>query len=187
MAELLAQIADEADSRLPSLARSCLIVLARQLQELPLKIGEVERALHAWHRANEVSRRLETIPGVGPITASALAVTVTDPTLFRSGRHLAAWLGLVPRQNSSVGKQRLGGISKQGDRYIRRLLISGAHAVLQAAMRGRPGSAPWARGLLQRRPFKLVPVALANKTARIAWAVLARGGTYRSMPEACAA
>ena len=133
LAELLARIADETDTRIPPLARGCLLVLGQQLQELQLKIGEVERALHAWHRSNEVSRRLETIPGIGPITASALAVTVTDPTLFRSGRHLAAWLGLVPRQNSSGGKERLGGISKQGDRYIRRLLISGAgaHAVLQ--------------------------------------------------------
>jgi transposase len=186
LAELLARIADEADTRIPSLARDCLLVLGQQLQELQRKIGEVERALHAWHRSSEVSRRLETIPGIGAITASALAVTVTDPTLFRSGRHLAAWLGLVPRQNSSGGKERLGGISKQGDRYIRRLLISGAHAVLQWAKRGRPGSA-WATGLLQRRPFKLVAVALANKTARIAWAVLARGETYRSRPGVCAA
>jgi transposase len=187
LAELLGRIADEADMRIPSLARGCLLVLAQQLQDLQLKIGEVERALHAWHRSNEVSRRLETIPGIGPITASALAVTVTDPTRFRSGRHLAAWLGLVPRQNSSGGKQRLGGISKQGDRYIRRLLISGAHSVLRYAKQGRPGSAAWATGLLQRRPFKLVAVALANKTARIAWAVLARSETYRSMPRARAA
>jgi transposase len=186
LAELLARIADETDTRTPPLARGCLLVLGQQLQELQLKIGEVERALHAWHRSNEVSRRLETIPGIGPITASALAVTVTDPTLFRSGRHLAAWLGLVPRQNSSGGKERLGGISKQGDRYIRRLLISGAHAVLQYTKRGRPGSA-WATSLLQRRPFKLVAVALANKTARIAWAVLTRGETYRSTPEPRAA
>jgi transposase len=184
LAELLARIADESDNRIPSLARGCLLVLAQQLQELQLKIGEVERALHAWHRSSEVSRRLETIPGIGPITASALAVTVTDPTLFCSGRHLAAWLGLVPRQNSSGGKARLGSISKQGDRYIRRLLISGAHAVLQHAKQDRPGSATWATSLLQRRPFKLVAVALANKTARIAWAVLARGETYRSAPEA---
>jgi transposase len=185
LAELLACIADEADSRVPPLARGGLLVLARHLQELQLKIGEVERALHAWHRSNAVSRRLETIPGIGPITASALAVTVTDPTLFRSGRHLAAWLGLVPRQNSSGGKERLGGISKQGDRYIRRLLISGAHAVLQHARQARPGSSPWATGLLQRRPFKLVAVALANKTARIAWAVLAREENYRTMPKTC--
>src|SRR3954470_6607139 len=187
LAELLARIADHADTRIPSRARGGgLLVLAQQLQDLQLKTGEVERALHSWHRSNVVSRRLETIPGIGPITASALAVTVTDPTLFRSGRHLAAWLGVVPRQNSSGGKERLGGISKQGDRYIRRLLISGAHAVLQYAKRGRPGSA-WATSLLQRRPFKLVAVALANKTARIAWAVLTRGETYRSTPEPRAA
>ncbi len=187
LSELLARIADEGDMRIPPLARGCLGVLAQHLEDLQLKIGEVERALHAWHRSNETSRRLETIPGIGPITASALAVTVTDPTLFRSGRHLAAWLGLVPRQSSSGGKERLGGISKQGDRYIRRLLISGAHAVLRYAKQGRPGSSAWATGLLQRRPFKLVAVALANKTARIAWAVLARGETYRSMPEVRAA
>jgi transposase len=114
LAELLARIADEADSRVPPLARGGLLVLARHLQELQLKIGEVERALHAWHRSNAVSRRLETIPGIGPITASALAVTVTNPTLFRSGRHLAAWLGLVPRQNSSGGKDSARGHLQAG-------------------------------------------------------------------------
>jgi transposase len=177
---LLTVIADETDKRIPTVARGCLLVLAQQLQDLHLKISDVERFIHAWHRSNETSRRLETIPGIGPITASALAVTVTDPTLFRSGRHLAAWLGLVPKQNSSGGKERLGGISKQGDKYIRRLLISGAHAVLRYAKADRPGSAAWATSLLQRRPFKLVAVALANKTARIAWAVLARGETYNA-------
>ena len=114
-----------------------------------------------------------------------MVATVGDPRQFRSGRQFAAWLGLMPQPRSSGGRDRLGGISKQGDRYIRRLLISGAHAVLQYAKRGRPGST-WATGLLQRRPFKLVAVALANKTARIAWVVLARGETYRSTPEACA-
>jgi len=186
LAELLVIIADETDTRIPPLARTCLVVLARQLQDLQLNIGEIERELHSWHRGNATSRRLETIPGIGPITASALTVTVSDATLFRSGRHLAAWLGLVPKQNSSGGKERLGGISKQGDRYIRRLLISGAHAVLRYAKQSRPGTPGWAAGLLQRRPFKLVAVALANKTARIAWAVLARGETYRSTPEAVA-
>jgi transposase len=114
LAELLAVIADQTDTRIPALARTCLAVLAQELQELQHAIGEIERELHAWHRSNATSRRLETIPGIGPITASALAVTVTDPMLFRSGRHLAAWLGLVPKQNSSGGKARLGGISKQG-------------------------------------------------------------------------
>ena len=187
LAELLAQRADEADARIPPLARGCLLALAQQLQELQLKIGEIERALHKWHRSNETSRRLETIPGVGPITASALAVTITDPTLFRSGRHLAAWLGLVPRQSSSGGKERLGGISKQGDRYIRRLLISGATAVLRHARSSAPGSASWATALLQRRPAKVVAVAPANKAAWIAWAILVRGKTYRTAPQRQAA
>jgi transposase len=178
LGELLSRIADDAEVAIPPLARDALLTLARQLQDLQLKICEVDRAIHTWHRSNETSRRLETIPGIGPITASALAVTVTDPALFRSGRHLAAWLGLVPRQNSSGGKERLGGISKQGDRYIRRLLISGAHAVLRYATPGRRG-AEWAMNLLQRRPFKLVAVALANKMARTAWALLATGQIYQ--------
>jgi len=177
--ELLGLIVDPAEQRIPPLARDCLVVLARQLHDLQRHIGEIDRAIHAWHRANKTSRRLETIPGIGPITASALAATVTDPSIFRSGRHLAAWLGLVPRQNSSGGKHRLGGISKQGDRYIRRLLISGATAVLRHCKPNRSASAAWATALLQRRPAKLVAVALANKTARIVWAVLARGETYR--------
>jgi transposase len=183
LGELFARIADGSDIRIPALARGCLAVLAGQLQTLHLQIGQVERAIYAWHRSNEVSRRLETIPGIGPITASALAVTIPDASLFRSGRHLAAWLGLVPRQNSSGGKERLGGISKQGDRYLRRLLITGAHAVLRYAKKGQSGSASWAGRLLERRPFKLVAVALANKTARIVWAILVRGGTYIAPPQ----
>lgn len=178
--DLIARIMDPTEHRIPSLARECLLVLARHLHDLRQRIGEVERAIHAWHRSNEVSRWLETIPGVGPITASALAAAVTDPHLFRSGRHLAAWLGLVPRQNSSGGKERLGRISKQGDSYIRRLLISGATAVLRHARTSRSGSASWATALLERRPAKVVAVALANKAARIAWAMLARGEVYRT-------
>jgi transposase len=122
---------------------------------------------------------LETIPGIGPITASAIAATVPDPTLFSSGRHLAAWFGLVLGQNSSGGKERLGRISKQGDPYIRRLLVVGAHAVLRYARGKRAVSSPWMVGLLARRPYKVAAVALANKMARIAWAILARGEVYR--------
>lgn len=177
--ELVAIVADDADERLPDVARRCLTVIVAQLEDVRLRIGEIERAIHGWHRANEVSRRLETIPGIGPITASAIAATVTDPTAFQSARQFAAWIGLVPRQNSSGGKVRLGGISKQGDRYLRRLLIVGAHAVLRHARTRPADTLPWITGLLARRPFKLTAVALANKTARIAWAVLARGGTYR--------
>ena len=131
------------------------------------------------HRANEASRRLETIPGIGVIGATAIAATVSDPTVFRSGRDFAAWIGLVPRQDSTGGKQKLGPISKQGDRYMRRILIVGAHSVLRRAKQN-PGKYPWLTQLLVRRPFKVVAVALANKMARVAWALLAYGGTYRA-------
>ena len=123
------------------------------------------------HRANEASKRLQSIHGIGIIGASAIAATVTDPKAFRSGRDFAAWIGLVPREDSTGGKRKLGPISKQGDRYLRRILVVGAHSVLRRAKQN-PGE-------LARRPFKVVAVALANKMARIAWALLASGGHYR--------
>lgn len=124
---LVALVEDEGHDLIPPLARSAL----QQLREVHEKVGELDRQIHIWHRSHELSRRLETIPGIGPITASAIVATVTDASLFKSGRQLAAWLGVVPRQNSSGGKDRLGRISKQGDPYIRRLLVVGAHAVLR--------------------------------------------------------
>src|SRR5207237_6729256 len=130
------------------------------------------------HRSNEASKRLETIPGIGVIGASAIAATVADPTGFRSGRDFAAWVGLVPRQDSTGGKQKLGPISKQGDRYLRRILVVGAHSVLWRAKKN-PEKYPWLTQLLARRPFKVVAIALANKMARIAWALLASGSHYR--------
>jgi transposase len=153
-----------------------------QLDSLGRQIANIERHLHAQHRVNEVSQRLETIPGIGVIGATAIAATVTDPKVFKSGREFAAWIGLVPRQNSTGGKERLGSISKQGDRYLRRLLIVGATAVIRQA-RTHPDKHPWLTKLLARRPVKVVAVALANKTARIAWAVLVRGETYRAADE----
>jgi transposase len=179
LAKLAAIATNNEDRRIPPLARTCLLAIIGQLADLQARIGGIDRAIHAWHRANEASRRLETIPGVGPITASAIAATITDPTLFASGRHLAAWFGLVPRQNSSGGKERLGRISKQGDPYIRRLLVVGAHAVLRYARGKKATSNPWMVGLLARRPYKVAAVALANKMARIAWAILTRGEIYR--------
>ena len=134
------------------------------------------RQVSSWCPA---SRRLETIPGIGVIGAAALAATITDPKAFKSGRDLAAFIGLVPRNNSSGGKQRLGPISKQGDRYLRRILVMGAHSILKQA-RTRPDKHPWLARLMARKPGKLAAVALANKTARIAWAVLARGESYRA-------
>jgi transposase len=176
--QLLAIIADEKDVRLPIDARASLIVLAAQLQALQTMIGSIERRLTLQHRANEASTRLESIPGIGIIGASAIAATVTDPNAFRSGRDFAAWVGLVPRQDSTGGKQKLGPISKQGDRYLRRILVVGAHSVLWRAKRN-PEKYPWLMQLLARRPFKVVAIALANKMARVAWSLLAKGGTYR--------
>jgi len=173
--ELIAIVKDDTNERIEPLMRHCMEVIVDQLQDIQGRIGTLDQAIHAWHRQNETSRRLETIPGVGPITASVLAATVTNPSAFR--RQFAAWLGLVPRQKSTGGKDRLGKISKMGDQYIRRLLIVGAHAVLRWG-RTTKGS-PWVLALLGRRPFRVVAVALANKMARIVWSVLARGGFYR--------
>jgi transposase len=182
---LLAVIADEKDERLPVDARASLIVLAAQLGALQTMIAAIEKRIIAQHRANEESKRLASIPGIGVLGASAITATVTDPSAFRSGRDFAAWIGLVPRQDSTGGKQKLGPISKQGDRYLRRLLVIGAHAVLRRAKQS-PQNYPWLTQLLARRPFKVVAVALANKMARVAWALLAKGGTYR-VPQLAAA
>jgi transposase len=177
--ELLKIIAREEDARLPVDAHTSLVVLAAQLQALQTMIRSIEKRIVVQHRSNEASRRLQTIPGIGIIGATAIAATVPDPKIFRSGRDLAAWIGLVPREGSTGGKQKLGPISKQGDQYLRRVLVVGAHAVLKRA-RQQPEKYPWLTGLLARKPFRVVAVALANKMARIAWALLAKGGTYRA-------
>jgi len=177
--KLLGIIADAHDARLPAVARTCLESLARQFLSLGAEIHAAEKHIHAWHRSNEVSRRLETIPGIGPIIASALAASITDPEVFRSGRELAAWIGLVPRQNSTGGKQRLGRISKQGDRYLRWLLVAGAMSVVGQARRRGTANLPWLTDIIARKPAKVAAVALANKTARIVWALLRHGGTYQ--------
>ncbi len=175
----LAETAFAEEEELPAYARRALEILIRRLAELTEEIADLDRELRAWHVGNEVSRRLATIPGIGVITATAIAATVTDPDQFRSGRQFAAWLGLTPQQHSTGGKRRLGGISKQGDRYLRRLLVVGATAVMRHAKDKTTPMAAWVRGLLEKKPFRLVSVALANKLARIAWVVLTRGETYR--------
>ena len=138
-----------------------------------------EKQIHAWHRSNEVSRRLESIPGVGPIIASALAASITDPEVFKNGRELAAWIGLVPRQNATGGKQRLGKISKQGDQYLRWLLVAGAMSVVRHAKRRGTSNQPWLTDIIARKPTMVAAVALANKNARIVWALMKQGGTYQ--------
>jgi transposase len=140
----------------------------------------LEKAIVARHRSDEASRRLASIPGIGPIIASAFATSVPDASVFKSGRQFAAWLGLVPKQNSTGGKERLGGITKAGDRYLRRLLIIGATGLIRYKRETVPGGLAWLTGLLAKKPVRLVTVALANKMARIAWAVLCRGEVYRT-------
>jgi transposase len=184
--ELLRIIAGEQDARLPIDAHTSLVVLAAGLQALQTMIRSIEKRIISQHRLDEASKRLRSIPGIGMVGATAIAATVPDPKVFRSGRDFAAWIGLVPRQDSTGGKQRLGPISKQGDQYLRRLLVVGAHAVLKRA-RHQPERYPWVTRLLARKPFRVVAVALANKMARTAWALLAKGGTYRAPALAAAA
>jgi len=179
-AELIGQVQAADAAVLPDLARSALLRLADQLDALAIEIHALERQLMAWHRQDEASQRLATIPGVGIITATALAASVTDPSLFRSGREFAAFLGLVPRQNSSGGKDRLGRISKMGDGYLRKLLVVGATSVIRRAADNASATGAWVRSLMERKPSRVVTVAMANKTARIARAVLSRREDYRA-------
>jgi transposase len=161
--ELAALLIEESATTLPPPARQALHALLAQLQALDGQITNLEAAIVASHRANEASRRLATIPGVGPITASAIVASVANAYQFKSARHFAAWLGLTPRSHSTGGKERLGGISKQGDPYLRRLLVTGATCVIRYARKKAPGDGEWLKGLLARRPARLVSVALANK------------------------
>lgn len=173
---LLDVVADEGDARLPAEARGCLQMLVAQLGVVKTQILENDRRIMADARSTELGRRLMEIPGVGPLLASALVASVADPGIFSSGRDLAAWIGLVPRQNSSGGKERLGSISKAGHRYLRQMLVVGAMAVIRYA---DPSRRPWLAQLLARRKAKVAAVALANKIARTVWAMMTTGERYR--------
>ena len=186
VAELIAIIEDQEDDRIPALACEALGYLVGQLRMVQAQVLGLEKKLKTWHRANEASRRLETIPGVGVITATALVATIGDASQFRSGRQLAAWLGLVPRQHSSGGKERLGRISKRGDGYLRKLLVHGARTVLLWSRRKKETRSLWLEALLARRPTNVVLVAMANKTARVVWALLSRGEAFRTDPQLAA-
>jgi transposase len=184
--ELLNVVTDTSDKRVPVVARMCLAALGAQLRRLKEQILEFDRMIMAWHRSDEASRRLDAIPGVGPVLATALIASIADPKAFRSGRNLSAWIGLVPKQHSSGGKDRLGSISKQGDRYLRSLFMAGALAVIRCAKIHGAKHRPWLTALLVRRPTKIAAIALANKIARIVWAMMARGECYKE-PVALAA
>ncbi len=179
---LLALISKGEDERIPSAARECLMALAAQLELVKRQILEADRRVLAWHRSSQVSKRLEAIPGVGPLIATALVASVPDPGAFRSGRDMSAWIGLVPKQNSTGGKQRLGSISKAGNRYLRRLLVVGALSVIKRAKQLGYTRHPWLVTLMQRRSVKIAAIALANKIARIAWAMMVRNESYRTPP-----
>src|SRR6476660_2097712 len=177
--QLMRTVAEADNERLPSDARVACKAIIAQLQAVQMQIAGLEKRIHQAHRANPASKRLDAIPGFGVIVSTAVVATMTDPRAFKTGREFAAWIGLVPRQNSTGGKDRLGSISKQGDRYLRRLLVVGAISIVRTA-RMWPDKYPWLIELLGRRPAKVVAVALANRMARVAWAVLAKGETYRA-------
>jgi transposase len=180
VATLIEIVRDEADGRLPRAARLALMEIADQIETLTRQIEKLEREVVAEARRDADMRRLATIPGVGAITAAATKAFVPDPAAFRSGRDFAAWLGLTPKPHSSGGKERLGRISKMGNPMLRSLLVVGATSVLRHA-RGKANAPRWLIGLLVRRPFKVAAVALANKMARIIWALLVKGDIYRKV------
>jgi transposase len=178
--EKLLQVIEEGDDdRVPPTARDCLLALRDQLEMVKHQILGADRRILAWHRDSEVSRRLDDIPGIGPLIATALVASVPDPHIFKSGRDLSAWIGLVPKQNSTGGKDRLGHISKAGNRYLRTMLVVGALSVIRRAKQVGYTRRPWLTKLLERRSTKVAAIALANKNARTAWAMMAPGTYYQ--------
>ena len=179
IAERVPAIIEDGENDLPGSFRLLIQRLVDHLKELDRQVGELELEIQRWHRDNAASQKLAKIPGIGPMTASALVASIGDARNFENGRQLAAWLGIVPRQHSTGGKPTLLGISKRGDIYLRTLLIHGARAVIRVAEH-KPGADPWLKGLLARRNKNVAAVALANKNARTIWALLAHDREYEA-------
>jgi transposase len=182
VAPLLARIA--ADEKVPALAKELFVMLGKDYAEVTSRLRAIEAKLMAWHKGNELSRRLAEIPGIGPIGAALMVMKVPDPQAFRCGRDFSAWLGLTPKDHSTAGKTRLGTITRAGDEALRSLLVVGATAVIQQVNKRRGSSSPWLIALLKRKPPKLAAVALANKTARIAWKLMVSGERYDAVAAA---
>lgn len=179
IAKLICMLRNDDEDRIPEVARMALLEIAEQIEMLTTRIEKLDRKIVATVKADEAARRLTSIPGVGPIIAVTVQSTIHDPAAFKTGRDLSAWIGITPRSNSSGGKERLGRISKQGNKQLRTLLIVGATSILKQARRGVP-MPKWVIGLMARRPYKVAAVALANKIARTIWALLVKGGTYQA-------
>jgi transposase len=179
LAELAAIVRNESDQRLPAIARTALMILVVQIETISKELTKLDSILRKENKASELGARLETIPSVGPVIGSAFRARVTDAALFKNGRHLSAWIGIVPENDSTGGKVKQKGLSKKGDRYLRSLLVNGAMAVVRQAQK-RPDKYPWVTRLLGRMSNKQAAIAIANKTARIAWVVMVRGGIYEA-------
>jgi transposase len=179
LAELAAIVRNESDQRLPAIARTALMILVVQIETISKELTKLDSMLRKENKASELGARLETIPSVGPVIGSAFRARVTDAALFKNGRHLSAWIGIVPENDSTGGKVKQKGLSKKGDRYLRSLLVNGAMAVVRQAQK-RPDKYPWVTRLLGRMSNKQAAIAIANKTARIAWVVMVRGGIYEA-------
>jgi transposase len=193
LAELAEIVRSESDTRLPVMAKGSLMILLNHIETTSAEIAKLDDALRKENKASELGTRLQTVPSIGPVIASALRARVTDPRLFENGRHLSAWIGIVPENDSTGGKVRQKGLSRKGDRYLRALLVSGAMALVQHARR-RPDKYVWVANLLGRMSAKQAAIAIANKTARIAWSIMVKGGVYEAghrapqyRAEACAA
>jgi transposase len=179
IAKFVDMVRDTSEERIPNVARRALLEMAEQIEALDIRVERLDRQIITAVKGDEDARRLTSIPGVGPIIAATVRATVQDPRGFRTGRDFAAWIGLTPRAHSSGGKERIGSISKRGNRQLRTLLVVGATSILKLGKRGLK-LPEWVRALMLRRPFKVVAVALANKMARTIWALLVKGGTYQT-------